>query len=247
MTPELLASMQRYAFSDIDNAPESPGLYSWYGLLRSGRGTWGKHVEEGTDHGEGRSRRALRLHTEHYATAPLEVSVRTAFSAAWCGTLDDKSVTSLCSTLENAEDASLEESDRVAAPKLQSTLQSPKMRELLFDVLQQSAPVFSAPLYVGVAESLRTRLRRHAHNLNVHARLSVNRPDYFDNITDPKIVGTFAFRAARQGFSPDSLEVWILDLSRFSGAGHTERQLREVAEACEWLLNRWHRPQLGRR
>ncbi len=247
MAEDLLASFRRLAFNELDQAPDSPGLYAWYGALRSGRGTWGVHIEQGADQGEARSRRALHLHTEHFASAPLAVSVESAFSSSWSGELQDGTFASLRATLENIEEGTLEESDRATAPKLQTTLHTPTMRRTLFDVLERSAPIFAAPLYIGVAESLRRRLATHAHNLHVHTRRSAKTSNYFNNVTDPKTQGTFAFRAARQGFSPDNLEVWVLDLAAVAEEGKDVHQLREVAEACEWLLNRWHRPQLGRR
>lgn len=247
MTDDLRAAFRRLGFSEHDQAPDSPGLYAWYGALRTGRGTWGKQIEQGVDQGEPRSRRALQLHTEHFASAPLSISALSAFSASWSGMLQDDSFASMRSTLENFEEATIEESDRAAAPKLQSALQAPDMRELLFHVLERSAPVLSAPIYIGVAQSLKRRLRVHVHNLQAHTQRALKNPSYYDNTTDPKTQGTFAFRAARQGFSADTLEVWVLDLAALAGDGKDSQRLREVAEACEWLLNRWHRPQLGRR
>jgi hypothetical protein len=247
MAEDHLASFRRLTFNELDQAPDSPGLYAWYGVLRSGRGTWGVDIERGADQGEARSRRALHLHTEHFASAPLAVSVESAFSARWSGGLQDDTFASLRATLENDEEQTQEESDRAAAPKLQNTLHTATMREALFNALEQSAPIFAAPLYIGVAESLHQRLTRHSHNLLVHTRRAAKTSNYFSNVTDAKIRGTFGFRAARQGFSPDNLEVWVLDMAAVTEKGKDVHQLREVAEACEWLLNRWHRPQLGRR
>jgi hypothetical protein len=247
MTEDLWASFRRLAFNELEQAPESPGLYAWYGVLRSGRGTWGVNIEHGADQGESHSRRALNRHTEHFANAALDVTVESAFSASWSGALEDGTLASQRAVIQNAEKHNLGESDRAAAPKLQTTLHTPIMRKTLFDVLERSAPIFSAPLYIGVAENLRSRLKTHAHNLNVHSRRSATTSNYFKNVTDAKTLGTFAFRAARQGFSPDNLEVWVLDVAAVAEEGRDVHQLREVAEACEWLLNRWHRPQLGRR
>jgi hypothetical protein len=253
MTEHLLASFRRLAFNELDQAPDAPGLYAWYGVLRSaGRGTWGVEIEHGADQGVARSRRALHLHTEHFASAPLAVSVESAFSASWSGELKDNTFASLKASLESIEESTLEESDRATAPKLQTSLHTPTMRRTLFDVLEKSAPILASPLYIGVAESLRSRLATHSHNIHVHAKRSEKTSDYFKNVTDPKTLGTFAFRAVRQGFKPDDLEVWVLDVAAAAAATPSDRgpevhQLREVAEACEWLLNRWHRPQLGRR
>jgi hypothetical protein len=247
MDAHMLASFRRLAFNELDQAPDSTGLYAWYGMLRSGRGTWGVHIQQGADQGEARSRRALHLHADHFASAPLDVTVESAFSARWSGELLDDTSASLRATLENNEELTRGGGDRAAAPKLQATLHTSTMRKTLFDVLERSAPILSAPLYMGVAESLRGRLATHAHNLQVHLRHSARDSNYFNNLDDPKARGTFAFRAARKGFSPDSLEVWVLDLAAFAEEGMDDLQLREVAEASEWLLNRWHRPQLGRR
>jgi len=247
MTEELLASFQRFSFSELDQVPEAPGLYAWYGKMRLGAGTWGQQVEGGVDLGEQNSRRALQLHTERHSSAPLEVNVETAFSASWSGTLQDDAVASMKNTLEYVEESSMAESDRAAVPKLQSSMYSSTMRELVFKTLEKSAPILSSPLYIGVAIDLRKRLHTHSHNLQSHRSKSKGNFHYFDNISDPKILSSFAFRAARQGFSPDTLEVWVLNLSGISTGELSLDQQRTVAEACEWLLNRWHRPQLGRR
>jgi hypothetical protein len=151
------------------------------------------------------------------------------------------------STLDIVERDTLEASDRAAAPKLQTALNTPAMRKALFESLELSAPIFAAPLYIGVAENLRDRLATHAHNLLVHSSRSARSSNYFRNVSDSKILSTFAFRAARQGFSDDNLEVWVLDIAEVADEAKNGQQLRVVAEACEWLLNRWHRPQLGRR
>ena len=247
ITEDLLGSFQRFAFSELDEVPETPGLYAWYGLMKLGAGTWRRQIEKGVDAGEVNSRRALQIHTERFTGAPLEVSVDSAFASAWSGTLQDDSFVSMKRTLEYLEDVSMLESDRVAAPKLQAVMNSASMRELAFNTLSRSAPVFSSPLYIGVAVDLRKRLRRHSHNLQAHRLNSAGNVNYFDNVTEAKTRGSFAFRAAQQGFSPDNLEVWVLNISEFAEEGATIEDQRTVAEACEWLLNRWHRPQLGRR
>lgn len=247
MAEDLMTAFRRLAFKELDQAPDSPGLYAWYGVLRSGRGTWGVNIRQGRDEGEAHSRRALSLHTEHFASAPLTVTAESAFSASWSGELLDDTYASLQATLESNKERIREESDPERAPKLQNTLQTPAMRKTLFDVLERSAPILSAPLYIGVAHSLRDRLGVHANELQLHLRHSASNSNYFNNLDDPKARGTFAFRAARQKFSPDSLEVWVLDLAAVAEKGMDVLQLREVAEASEWLLNRWYRPQLGRR
>jgi hypothetical protein len=247
MTEDPLASFRRLAFNELERAPESPGLYAWYGVLRSGSGTWGVEIEQGADQGVSRSRRALHLHTEHFASAPLGVSVESSFSARWSGHLQDDTFASVRATLENAEELSLEESDRARAPKLQTSLNTPTMRKSLFAVLERSAPVLASPLYIGVAENLHTRLKTHGHNLLAHTRRATNNANYFNNVNDSKTRSTFAFRAAQRGFSPENLEVWFLEVAAVADDAQEPRDHREIAEACEWLLNRWHRPQLGRR
>ena len=246
-TVVLVMSYQRVAFADIDSAPESPGLYAWYGVLRSGKGTWGADYCEGADQGEARSRRALQLHTEHFANAPLSIAVKSAFSASWTGVIGDDAGSSMRAVLDLTDENTIDESDRKNAPKLQASLHAPRMRELLFSMLERSTPVVSAPLYIGVAQNLRERLQKHAHNIMVHSRRASATSAYFDNVTEPSVLNSFAFRAAKQGFSSDNLEVWLLEPTGYDESKMDLTQLREVAEACEWLLNRWHRPPLGRR
>ena len=49
------------------------------------------------------------------------------------------------------------------------------------------------------------------------------------------------------GFEENYLEVYVQDFSDFADGEYTDEELRTIAESAEWVLNRWHKPYLGRR
>lgn len=226
-------------------APVGPGLYAWYGVVNAGAADWALTPQNGVDVGEHNSRSLLKSHTHRYEGAELVVRARGHLAADWAGVLKDQTGAELLDVLETGK---LPDGDSSPAPKLQTTLQSPAMREAMFQVLQAASPILAAPLYIGVATSLRKRLVTHTRQLSwLWGMVSKDRSYLSVAEQDTKSRGTFAFRAVSQGFSVDSVRVSALEISRVAGDGLTDEELRTVAEACEWLLNRWHRPALGRR
>lgn len=238
---------QRYTIANIGKAPTVPGLYAWYGVIVAGAPDWEMDLYEGQDRGELNSRRVLKNHTARYRGPELEITAAGGFSTAWQGNIQDSSNRGLQEVLE-AMIATPSEGDSVPAPKLQQTLSSPDARKLLFRALSASNPVFAAPLYIGVAEDLANRLRQHSKMLLKLWEACAKDASRLQQIREnPKFKGQFAVRAIERGFSPESVEVWVLPLEHFNEDNLNDTQLRTTAEALEWLLNRWHRPPLGRR
>lgn len=65
-----------------------------------------------------------------------------------------------------AQEAATVDASREQYPsQLNNVLGLPRTREILLKVLQVATPILAAPVYIGVATSLRTRLRQHTDML----------------------------------------------------------------------------------
>ncbi len=248
--PDALRHLCVFSCLNVDDAPEEPGLYAWYGLLNAGECDWKMLLVEGEDRGNDASRNLLQRHTARSSSPPLKLQARGTFSAHWTGELRDASSERLTAVLWGKhmniqQDLGASDDDKYHQ-KLQEVLLSEKLREKLFFILQVATPILSAPIYIGVATNLRIRLKQHTDALFKLAHASPNELSAEDRkrlIED----GRFAARAIGMGFSPDNLSVWTLGLDAVYSGGENTEVLRKVAETAEWLLNRWHKPLLGRR
>lgn len=259
MGQEVSPHFQRFQSDELAGAPTGPGLYAWYGVIRSGCPDWRLEIRDGVDEGERNSRRLLRDHTARHVGPTLSISAEGGFSTQWSGELTDCSNRELQEILSPADPAGLEQVGaqdgelQRPAPKLQATLSNEAMRRLLFHALECATPVLSAPLYIGVAVDLRVRLEQHMKMLYKLQDAIRADPSRLAKISsNPRVQREFAVRAITRGFHASTVEVWAVDFSQLqasltNGSELTTSQLRTIAEACEWLLNRWHRPPLGRR
>jgi hypothetical protein len=110
--------------------------------------------------------------------------------------------------------------------------------------LQSSQPFLTAPLYIGVTNSLKRRLREHADLYNELRDSVANEPERLLDIKRATETHRteFAHRAVAAEFEPENLSVYVRTHSSSLPASDVDRLLR----SAEWLLNRWHRPILGR-
>lgn len=215
--------IRKHAFSEIDQTPTGPGLYAWYAITTIGRRDWEPDVnDKGADKGRENLRRLLAKHTCRFAGAELHITAKSSFEKKWHGKLiSDESIGG--------------DLTKWVPPDV---LSDPKLRGAFSNALSATTPQLAAPLYIGKAICLNTRLRYHRDKIS---RLQRRRSD--EQIPNPK---EFAERAVNLGFNDSTLEVYTWDLSEFSNEGFSNAQLESVALAIETLLNRWHRPLLGR-
>jgi hypothetical protein len=209
-------------------------------------------VYEGRDLGDERLRDVLARHTLRHALPNVRVSIRSSFESEWASVCPELSINGFLEVLrgtfgtEDLEDGALER----AIEAVDNTMQAPKKRQLLKSALEAAIPVISAPIYVGVSDNLRERLARHVAEMAKLAEASREDSSLRDRLAADATHPRFAVRAFAAGFSLDNLEVHVLDFSKISdetGLQHSTADLRDVAACAEWLLNRWHRPYLGRR
>lgn len=236
------SSLTSYTCLDVDSAPSVAGIYAWYGLVAPSPPDWEAKVEGGKDTGAQTFRDFLSRQTARFGLPPLRITGEGNFAVKWGGALHDQTAVALQRTLTG------EGSHEAAAPAaeaLDDTIDTPNLRAVLAGALAMATPVFASPLYIGVAENLHERLQTHKNNLYRVAASLRNRPDLREKLQETD--KNFAVRAVTLGFTPDNLIVWTLRLDSFSETTLDQDALRTVAEAAEWLLNRWHRPVLGRR
>jgi hypothetical protein len=243
----LLKHVEAFSCLDVDEAPDSPGLYAWYGTLKAGPQDWEMKLANGNDLGHKACRSLLQKHTTRHASPPLAMEGRGAFTTIWKGDLRDTTAETLANIL--AQDGATTEDAASGDPypgQFQEVLASERTREILLKILQIATPILAAPVYIGVATSLRTRLKTHTDllfKLSKHVDKNPDARHELQKLTNTK----FASRAVSMGFTPDSLTAWTLNLTSVYPQKADQDALRMVAESAEWLLNRWYRPMLGRR
>jgi hypothetical protein len=236
-------TLRSLAIHEVDDAPQRPGLYAWYGSLAVGRADWEELIQDGQDLGDKRSRAVIRGHAGRHTTSPLSVSAKAGFELEYAGTLSPKVDSELIGKV------SAEPGEMTEGKVFDQVIASVSMRRTLLDVLAKSAPVFATPLYIGVSNNLRDRLKTHATEL-ITLWGGVSRdPEYLATLVrDGGPRSTFAFRAVSRGFSTENVRVWFSEIELAAG-GQTLSDVnqKDVAEAAEWILNRCHRPLLGRK
>lgn len=239
-----LPDIEVFSMLEIDEVSTGPGLYAWYNLFAPGPPLWKPQLQGKKDLAPTRLRQALQRHTGRHSTHPLELEARGPFNTRWSGMLANTSDERWQQQLGTEPNDDDELNSELSLPFLQQALHNPGGREVLVRTLEAATPVFASPLYIGVAANLRTRLRQHKNQL-YHSQNSGGIPTS-DN-DQPSEELTFAKRVAEKGFMLDDLRVYTLRLESFTSSELSTSLLRSTAEAAEWLLNRWHKPLLGRR
>ncbi|KJK23499.1 hypothetical protein UB46_15670 [Burkholderiaceae bacterium 16] len=243
---------QLFTFGDIERAPEAPGLYAWYARIYAPAGDYRRQVgEDGVDHGERRFRELLAKHLLRFRLPPFELRGQGTFGASWRGQMHERS-----SDLHQdiflarvAADASLDDEEFGLEKNLGRIAKDEKKRAFLARVLTELTPLVSAPIYIGVAKNLRSRLRQHV-SLYQGLRDTIGTDKDKLEALKEKVAAeglSFAQRAIACDFSPDHLVVAVCNVRDISNGQWSDEELRNMAGVAEWLANRWHRPFAGRR
>jgi hypothetical protein len=240
----------RFMCDSVRQAPASVGLYAWYGSIATGPADWSLSVKNGADEGTPRFLSLLARHTTRHNLSPIQLTGSSSFATQFRGSLCDETQAALHKALSDGYTREGESAvpegtyDERRASVARAVAGVPAQRRALADVLRTATPIFAAPLYIGVATNLRQRLEKHAKNIFAASRWLQENPDKREEMRNH---GTFGGRAVGAGFSPDTLEVWTMNLDLLLSELTSVEKQRTVAEASEWFLNRWHRPMLGRR
>lgn len=228
--------VQWFSADSLEAVANEPGLYAWYATPVAGVPDWMvDHDENGIDQGAHNYGSFLASYTERLRGPDLSMSLSGPFWAEWEGEAVERGYRVLASNIRTLAGGGAGRGE-----KLRWALQNPLARERLASVLEAASPRLSAPIYIGVSLDLGGRLAEHVEALSkVLDMLAVG------GELPGALSGTFGARAAMAGLTMDELRVAVLPIPAM--AGMTFADLRKVAEAAEFVLNRWHKPIFGER
>jgi hypothetical protein len=242
--------LTRYDTLTAYKAPDAVGMYAWYGRLDAGMLDWQYDLVNGEDVGINRFRTILQKHTSRFTPPPLVTTAASTFSTLYRGMLEEQGINFLRSTLDAVTESSNSQDniEATSAKLLLDAIEQPKMRAWLVKIFSAVNPIISAPIYIGVAKSLNERLGTHVNHLQKFSAAIAKEPLRRKELLQGS-KSSFGSRAIGMGFTVESLEVWTLNIEQLLEVNNPSEKdnLRAVAEAAEWLLNRWHRPMLGRK
>jgi hypothetical protein len=200
----------------IGSVSEQPGVYAWYYNPRFATFDR-KALEEAleTDPQPSTVEAFIERHLfRYFKESPYEATIRGQLKATYVGELAETRLMSPDLARRLAEDAA--------------------RRAVLWDALELMAPLFAAPLYIGMARNLRTRLRQHKSLIEGGLEKLHVSPQGNERITRD---AGFATEVLRRRIPTERLSVFILTLPR---------EAKETAADVENLLNRINYPVLGR-
>ncbi|WP_448203535.1 hypothetical protein [Azospirillum sp. sgz302134] len=239
-------------FSEVDQAPTGPGLYAWYAVFSVSLPDLARAVDaNGADQGEGRFRKVLARHLLRFQPSQIDLRARNTFGADWRGELEDYSREAIQARVLGSADKSADGAEPEASPPstFDEVVGQQRLRQLLADVLSAATPRISAPIYIGVAKDIRSRLNQHTVRYK-QLRDAIGTDEQKLRLLRQQVRRkgmSFADRAIVQDFQPEHLWVATLPIAPLAKTQCSEQELREVAGVAEWLLNRWHRPFAGMR
>lgn len=208
-----------FAWTEIDQSPTSAGVYAWYAKLLISNADIEAFVNS-VENAKGRSEEEARKIVENaldrfvfnpYREAPYQVFLRGPLKPRYSGDV----------VHEPSKSESLV--DRL----VNNPLRFRKIAELL----ATAAPGFTAPLYIGMAINIRTRLRTHKRKI-IDLRESGN-----SQLDDNELLDAgFANQVVARGFDPTNLFVVVTEVDVDSGEQND----------LENILNRINFPIFGR-
>jgi len=206
------------SWSEIDLAPDTPGVYAWYSRLAIAKADI-ESVVKRVDAAKQRSEAAAREEVETaldrfifgpYREAPYRVQLKGALKPKYGGDIEH----------EPARPETL----------VARLVQDPARIRVIADILKGAAPWFTAPLYIGMASNLRNRLRQHKQKIvDLRDTWSAGRVD------DAPEAG-FANQVVARNFDPTNLFVHVAEVDVDAG---------EYSD-IENILNRINYPIFGR-
>ena len=207
-----------FTWAKLNEAPEVPGVYAWYVRLFLGdadlRSFEGAVAQERSSK-EGRPHQIVSTMLERHFFHPFQ---ETAYKVRLDGPLKPK---------YRGEPAHEPSSSEGLVERL---VNNPGRLRQIANVLNMAAPFFTAPLYIGMATNLRSRLAQHKNLIN----------EFADN---PGMVGSddgyagFARQVVKRGFNPTQLFVACIPID-----GIEQQEQVDL----ENILNRINFPIFGR-
>jgi hypothetical protein len=221
---------------ETSSAPESPGLYIWFGKLDIGGADWDSQKAGSNAQASEYLEKALHDHCEKFEKQEISISARAHFSTRWQGKLLEDMNYRFGRLCTNTDGQPKNE-------QLERVLGDDANRGLLVRIIESSFPMFFGPLYIGKATSqtLRQRLTQHSSRF-----LELWEQKELGDGLPLKGPTNFAERAFLMGFSPEDLYFSCLPVISDESSGSPLNQPEDAIIVAEWLLNRWATPVLGR-
>lgn len=207
------------SWSEIDQAPDSPGVYAWYSKLVISKADVEAVITRVNSARQQQEISRARTEIENalerfifgpYRETPYQVSLRGQLKPRYSGEI----------VHEPAKSDSLVE--RLTA--------EPERFRVIADVLKTVAPSFTAPLYIGMAKNLRNRLKQH------RTKIVELRDLHAGQFGDISADAGFANQVVARNFDPTNLFVHIAEVDVDFGE-HND---------LENILNRINYPIFGR-
>ncbi|MBV5330471.1 MAG: hypothetical protein JZU65_23025, partial [Chlorobium sp.] len=164
MDKAMMNNMIMYKFSEVDEAPERPGIYAWYGKIYASIADYKREIDEnGNDLGASRLRKVLAKQMIRYHLSPLNIRGAGTFGSDWAGALEDRSKDFIQELiLGNIDDIDgISENDKGFSELFSEVIKEEKQRDLLVKVLNNSSPLLTSPIYIGVTNNIKRRLSEH--------------------------------------------------------------------------------------
>jgi len=205
-------------WSEIDLAPETPGVYAWYSRLVISKADIDSvinRIHEAKRRGEMQARAEVEDALDQFIFSPYR---ETPYQVALRGQLKPK----FSGEINHEPSKSESLVGRLAS--------SPERFWTVSEVLKSAAPWFTAPLYIGMAINVRSRLKQHRNKI-----VELRDLQGHGSIDDTAEAG-FANQVVARNFDPTNLFVHIAEVNVDTGE-HND---------LENILNRINYPIFGR-
>ena len=224
-----------HSIENVGEAPEEPGLYVWYAKLKLGRADWDDTCPGARGNGKRLFLRALKDHVEKHHALPLNVEAKTIFSMTWSGQIDPEEPRWLA-------DLDIIDSEALVDDAASSNIN----RGVLYDLIGAAAPLFTSPLYIGIAveQTLRSRLSNH-QSLYMSEWRQLESDSLYPNRIDAPV--NFAERAIKCGFTPSDLHYKTITFKKEVSQELSFEDRIRILRAAEHIFNRTAKPILGRK
>jgi hypothetical protein len=249
-----LNEIDRFDFNSVNLAPESPGVYAWYARFPAGYADYVRDMaaDGTTDLGEQKLRQLLLLHSRKFEPEGYKIEATSTFETVWKGRLHPQTAERMDRVLsgvgiDESVWGSKEEAQNISA--IQRPFRRQTTRHLLVELIKHAAPFLASPIYIGTTDNLRRRLGEHTSRILQLAEYMASQSERREQaLQEIRAKGsTFAARVTALEMAPEHLEVYTLDVGKFSEEHKlNSNETADLAAALEWLLNRWHRPIAGR-
>jgi hypothetical protein len=216
----MAGDIKKLVWADLATAPSASGIYAWYcrpQITDFDLNTTIKEIEAASSHDRGAAERVARSMLDDRVFKPFrEEPYRAAIEGP----------------LKASYSGSLEHEFDVSSGLISRVVDEPERLRVIREVLEQSAPMFASPLYIGMSINLRDRLATHKRLIERYRQARLKEVPELRNSD-----AGFAWQVAKREISPDRLFVFTCEIGDGDPSSATD---------IENILNRLYYPILGR-